>query len=385
MLKGKLDEEAAEANRELLSLKARKNNIPARDLELRGRLCRELRLTEESLPFAGELIAVRAEEGDWEGAAERLLRSFALSVLVPDENYADVSEWINGHHLNGRIVYYRVPRAAAVATSPPDVGSGTLAAKLTVKDSPFAPWLERELARRADVECVETMAEFRRMTKAITKAGQVKGTSGRHEKDDRFRIDDRGRYVLGWSNERKIDALLSRATALAARITSADAELAGHTRARDTAFERGKVLAALEQTDEFAEIDYQSVVNEIAGLRAEHGRLKAASAALSELDERLAAVKQQIEDADKQRTAANEKLGGVDQSVSDAEAAQREVRAILAEPGCEAARAHFAAIGDLLRKAGHTPPVNPVACDKAETRPPPNLSIAANAVSARGG
>ena len=366
MLKGKLDEDAAEVNRELLSLRARKNNIPARDLELRGRLCQELRLTEESLPFAGELIAVREEEGDWEGAAERLLRSFALSVLVPDAHYAAVSDWINGHHLNGRIVYYRVPRAAAVAVPPPDAGGGTLAAKLAVKDSPFAPWLEHELARRADVECVETMAEFRRMPKAITKAGQVKGTSGRHEKDDRFRIDDRGRYVLGWSNERKIDALLSRATALTVRIKSAESELASHTKARDTAFERGKVLAALEQTDEFTEIDYQSVVNEIAGLRDEHGKLKAASAELSKLDERLAEVKRQIEDADKQRTTVNEKLGGVEQSVSDAEAAQREVRAVLAEPGGESARAQFAAIGDLLRKAGHAPPGSPAACDKAQ-------------------
>ena len=33
---------------------------------------------------------------------------------------------------------------------------------------------------------------------------------------------------------------------------------------------RGQVLAGLKQTDEFAEIDYQSVVNRIADLRDEH-------------------------------------------------------------------------------------------------------------------
>ena len=121
--KGKLDEGAAAVNDELLSLQARKSNIPARDLELRTRLCHELRLTEESLPFAGELIAVREEEADWEGAAERLLRGFALSVLVPDRHYAAVSDWINGHHLSGRIVYYRVPQSAGIA-APPDL-SGT--------------------------------------------------------------------------------------------------------------------------------------------------------------------------------------------------------------------------------------------------------------------
>ena len=50
-------------------------------------LCRELRLAESALPFAGELIAVLEQESDWEGAAERLLHGFALSILVPDEHY----------------------------------------------------------------------------------------------------------------------------------------------------------------------------------------------------------------------------------------------------------------------------------------------------------
>ena len=188
---------------------------------------------------------MREEEADWEGAAERLLRGFALSVLVPDLHYAAVAEWINGHHLTGRIVYFRVPQAAGSASPPSPLGDMTLAAKLIVNDSLFAPWLERELGRRADVECVETMAEFRRMPRAITKAGQVKGTGGRHEKDDRYRIDDRSRYVLGWTNERKIDALIDRAKALTIRIQAADNQLTGHIRARDAAIDRGKVLAAL--------------------------------------------------------------------------------------------------------------------------------------------
>ena len=111
------------------------------------------------------------------------------------------------------------------------------------------------------------MAEFRRMPKAITKAGQVKGAGGRHEKDDRFRIDDRGRYVLGWSNERKIDAMIGRATALAALIAAADKERVGYDAAVQAAIEHGQILAGLDATTEFADIDYESVVNEIADLR----------------------------------------------------------------------------------------------------------------------
>ena len=55
--------------------------------------------------------------------------------------------------------------------------------------------------------CCETIEVFRRETKAITRAGQIKGKGQRHEKDDRTRIDDRTNYVLGWSNEAKIAAL----------------------------------------------------------------------------------------------------------------------------------------------------------------------------------
>ena len=103
-----------------------------------------------------------------------------------------------------------------------------------MKDTEFAAWLERELASRADAECVETMAEFRRATRAVTKAGQIKG-GVRHEKDDRYRIDDRSRYVLGWSNERKIDALLDRAEELAGQLAEAERIQAGHDAAAKAA------------------------------------------------------------------------------------------------------------------------------------------------------
>ena len=115
-----LGDEAAEVNAELLSLREHPNNIPKRQLDLRASMCRELKVEPEALPYAGELIAVRPEESDWEGAAERLLHGFALSLLVPDQHYAAVSDWIDGHHLNARVVYYRVPaRRVREAGIPP--------------------------------------------------------------------------------------------------------------------------------------------------------------------------------------------------------------------------------------------------------------------------
>ena len=362
-----LREEAAEVNAELRSLRERKTNIPKKQLELRAALCRELRIGEEALPFAGELIAVRDSEADWEGAAERLLHGFALSVLVPDEHYPAVSDWINAHHLRDRVVYYRVPEPSRAAAAPPQRGPGTLAAKLRVKDTPFAGWLEHELGRRADHECVETMAEFRRMPRAITKAGQVKGSGGRHEKDDRFRIDDRSRYVLGWSNQRKLDALLDRAGILAGRLSKVAAEQKRHETARDAAIKRGEVLAGLDQTREFAEIDWQSMVNRAEELRAEQRELEAASAELARLTRDLEAVKKRITDQEGALRALDGRLGGLDNRQHAAEGVMHDVRGILAEDACGPARAQFAVIEEVLAGVGRLAPATTAACDRAET------------------
>jgi uncharacterized protein YPO0396 len=362
-----LAEEAAEVSAELRSLEERKNNIPRRQLDLRAWLCRELRIGEDSLPFVGELIAVRDSEADWEGAAERVLHGFALSVLVPDQHYAAVSDWIDGHHLKDRVVYYRVPEPSRRREAPPHHGPSTLAAKLEIKDTPFAPWLEHELGRRADHECVATMADFRRLPRAITRAGQVKGGGGRHEKDDRFRIDDRSRYVLGWSNQRKLDALRSQAKVLAARISKVAAEQRQHERARDTAVERGQVLAGLDQTREFAEIDWQSVVNRAEQLKAEQRELEEASAELARLNRELDKVKKDIAEANGALRGVDGELGGTETRQRAAEGVLREAREILAEEACGPARAQFAAIGELLAGIGQPRPGTAAACDRAET------------------
>jgi uncharacterized protein YPO0396 len=362
-----LQDEATEVNAELRSLQQRKTSIPKKQLDLRAWLCRELGVAEDSLPFAGELIAVRDSEADWEGAAERVLHGFALSLLVPDDHYAAVADWINGHHMKDRVVYYRVPERAPGRLSPAQYGPDTLAAKLAIKDTPFAGWLEHELGRRADHECVETMAEFRRMPRAITMAGQIKGSGGRHEKDDRFRIDDRSRYVLGWYNQRKLDALLHQASLLTARIGEVAAEQERHEKARDAAIEQGQVLAGLDQTREFAEIDWQSVVNAIARLTDEHSKLKAASAELARLDGELTSVTDAITNVDRIKSSTEGRLGGLENQIAEANARLAEARQVLAQPGCAQARTRFKAISDLLAKAGHERPGTDAACDKAET------------------
>ena len=192
-------DEAAEVNAELRSLHDRRTNIPRRSLELRDRLCAELSSTQEELPFAGELIQVRADQSDWEGAAERVLRGFGLSLLVPTST-------------TQRCPTGSMPTISAAGSSTtgcPTPGRGRsrrrraarCTRKLEIKDvDRSSTGSTRELRRRADYVCVESMAEFRRERRAVTRAGQIKSDQ-RHEKNDRAPDRRPAPYVLGWTNE----------------------------------------------------------------------------------------------------------------------------------------------------------------------------------------
>lgn len=181
----------AEARRELETLTTelaatgtRDSNVPVQDATLRDHVVRELRLPADALPFAAELIAVCKDSIAWEAAAERLVRPFALSLLVPEAHYRDVAAWVDTHDLGRRLTYYRVPPASAGAATP---RAGTMAAHLQVRlGTPVSDWPRAEVNRRYDHVCVATAAELAAHQRAVTLHGQVKDNS-RHEKDDRPR------------------------------------------------------------------------------------------------------------------------------------------------------------------------------------------------------
>ena len=52
----------------------RRSNLDSDVVAIRERLCVELSFDPDDLPFAGELLQVRDDERDWEGAAERATR-----------------------------------------------------------------------------------------------------------------------------------------------------------------------------------------------------------------------------------------------------------------------------------------------------------------------
>lgn len=200
---------------EVKTLERQKSNLPARLVDLRERMARDLSIPEERLPFVGELVEVRAEETAWRGAIERVLGGFARSILVDEKDYSAVSAYLNERNIGERLFYYRtIPHAAG--RSP---GLNSLVRKLNMASGSFGDWVREELKHSFDVECVDTVHAFRTASRAVTREGQVKHSTMRHEKNDRHSVNDRNQWVLGFDNKEKLALFKQQAAEIGGRIS----------------------------------------------------------------------------------------------------------------------------------------------------------------------
>lgn len=299
----KQDKAAAERDftdtvREVRAMERQRSNLPSRLLELRDRIARDLGLAEERLPFAGELLQVRREEGEWQGAIERVLGGFARSLLVEDRHYAAVAGWLDDHHTGERLLYNRMLPQASGRAAP---GANSASANSLLRKLDIAPdiarstgeWLREELKARFDFECAPTLAAFRAAPRAVTRQGQIKRDSIRHEKNDDRRIDDRSQWVLGFDNRDKLALFQQRAAELGARIEALRQELDRLSGEEALARRQDNACVTLQNL-RWSEVDVASLVQHMAELAQ---RIAAERAARPELDalERYIARQEEVQ------------------------------------------------------------------------------------------
>jgi uncharacterized protein YPO0396 len=290
-------EEREGIEREVQSLKQRRSNIPEAQIAIRENLCSALGLPPAAFPFAGELVRVLDAEAGWEGAAERILHNFALSLLVPDEHYAAVSAWAEENHLHGRLVYFRARVDEQQSLREPHPAS--LIRKLEVKrGGPLEAWVLRELARRFDYACCDSLEQFRREPFAVTRHGQIKGGGERHEKDDRSRLDDRSRYVLGWSNEAKIRALENQMRALGEQLGVTGSAIGEIQRGQSEVRDKSTAVSQLGDVTDWLELDWSTPSLRLAALEEEKARLESTADVLRTLGAHLGEVEAEISRTD---------------------------------------------------------------------------------------
>lgn len=280
--------------REIESLRTRSNQLPTGILELRSQLIEHLGIKEEQLPFVGELLKVRSEDKEWEGALERMLHGFGISMLVPDSYYQLVSGFVNAHKLHDkqhkgiRLEYFRVPAESKQGTiSIEDLQASSAVNKINIKpNTPFYDWLEKELIRRFNLQCV-SLEEFQSVSDGITKEGQIKTGRLRHVKDDRRELWDRRNFVLGWSNKEKIQAIEAYLRSLQAQCKEEEVAIEEVKRAIDLCNEQLSSLAQIKRYQDWNELNWQQEATRINEWQEEERQLLASNDVRKTLNDQL--------------------------------------------------------------------------------------------------
>ena len=295
------NENISQCQLELDGLNRRRENIPERCVELRAMVCRDLGLNVIDLPFVAELIAVRTEEREWEASIEKVLNSFALSLLVPERLYAAVSAYVDRTRLavqgqGQRLVYLQIGHPATLMNSTV-LTESSLLSKLAFREGhTLLPWVKAELQQRFDYRCCDTVEEFQQCRGlAMTISRHIKSGQRRHDKDDRDKITDPRNFVLGWDNRQKkqriaeeLERLRHEDTKLTERSTLINRQL--HI-VRD----RLQAVAALDLVTTFDQIDPTAFEQTIVALRREAEQISSKSDVLKGLQQRLAEVEDQRE------------------------------------------------------------------------------------------
>ncbi|MEC5148500.1 ATP-binding protein [Cryobacterium sp. GrIS_2_6] len=266
---------------ELKELSNRQSNLPAELLRARRMLAMELGVTEVALPFAGELIEVLPQFGEWSGAIERVLYPLASALLVRDDYLPEVRRRVEARNLEARLVFEAVP---AIADAPRAARTATsLLHRIRVSDGQFHDWLLSRTAAEFDFACVDHPDDLDRVDRGVTIGGQIKKSARRYEKNDRHRIDDRSHWILGADNEAKIELLLAhrrdaelRHQKFGGRLTRAQAD-------RDAATKRRIVFAQVLDR-EWSEFD-RSAADEL--VRVRHRQLEVLTTDNLELQDAL--------------------------------------------------------------------------------------------------
>lgn len=312
----KQEEAMKDLQDELDSLKNRQSQIPVRIFSMRERIAQDLEILPSDIPFVGELLEVKDEDKDWEGAIERRLHDFGLSILVQEKDFTRIRNYVDSTDLKNKIVYLRtLPHERKNSHNIPE---NSLINKLNIKnDSIFYEWLEEELTQRHNLVCCETMEEFNRHSFAITIKGQIRSGRTKYEKDDRRNIYDKSNYILGWSNEQKIKAYQKDLVERKKDLDGIEKEIESISISENNYKNKAIHLNDLKRYVDFESINFKKSILEKDRLQKEFEVLKNSKGTeqynkLKERDEELSAeIKLLDDDRDKAQTDLGEKRNNI--------------------------------------------------------------------------
>jgi len=305
---------------EVQFLQNRKSNIPKRNSDIRDNIAEELGI---KLPFVGELL--RINDKSWQGAIERVLRPFALSLLVDESDYTKVSRYVDKTNLRGRIVYLKIPKKQNISSS--TLVENSMVEKIDIyHETPFYDWLESEIHRRFDYSCVESLTEFRRYKKALTQNGQIKSSLIRHEKDDRFDVNDSRQFILGWENREKLLRLKEDFNSLQKQLSILKSDLLVFEKKEKKIESMRDGLRDILHFEEFEIMDWYSVAKRIEELNSQKEKIEKSSNIIKTLEEALENLEQKIREMRENLNGLHKKQGKIDSDIEKFESEKGEAK-----------------------------------------------------------
>lgn len=320
---------------DIRTLSKQSSNMDSRYLTARQKISSATGLPVSALPFVAELLEVKVEYADWTGALERVLRPLATIMLVPAAHESAVSEAMDRHDLGTRLVVEAIGRMEAPRTARSE---RSLIHRVHVQKGAMAEWVHSQLSRLYDYECVDEPSELKPLERGVTKAGQVKRSRTRYEKDDRRRIDDREFWILGFDNQAKVDHLLGLLNAANTDLVAVTARISNAERMREAARRRVDALEVLSRRT-WVDLDVAAAEDARTHQQQRLDALRAASSdlRLAEKAEKDAAAA--LEAAKERETAKRTAVAGHQSHVDGLSALINELKAEKRRPvsGADAA------------------------------------------------
>lgn len=314
-----------EKQQELAALEKRRTNLPSWAVAVRERMLQELSLQERDLPYAAELIAVNAEESQWQPSLELVLRSFGLSLLVPDRHYRRVAAFIDEtrlvdrHGRGQRLDYIHVERPVDQQSSQDGDrrDSRLLLNKLAFRDGhDLVPWVRDEVQRRFPYICCETPAEFQAASKyAMTVNRHIKFQTGRHRKDDQDRAIDPTQFVLGWNNAEKKIALAAAIASLESQYAEITQQVDASKKQRDAVLAIKSAAEAAASVTDFDAVDVLRYGKSVTDLRNELTELENSNDERRQLKKQLSVVEAEVGRLDQDKTESIRRIGQLETEI----------------------------------------------------------------------
>jgi uncharacterized protein YPO0396 len=293
---------------------------------LRDEMAEALGFAAGKLMFLGELIDVKDAERGWQGAIERALGGLRLTLAVQEDRYRLVTGWLNQRHV-GMNVRAQVVRETKL--SPRFKEDGFLR-KLEWRPHPYRDWLKQHLAR-FDLACVPDSETLNVTPFSVTQAGLIHRESGRFEKRDLRRIDDRSEWRLGFSNARRLALLQGQIREQQVLVEGAQLDASKARIALDSVDEQHRLWKDL-QSVRWERIDLPRARHLVKDTKHSLQLLEEASGGLGQAKKRWEAAKARITKIQDRIDQDRDARGKTSKDLERSQAAEKQAE-LVARPG----------------------------------------------------